>query len=84
MYQYILSSGFLLTYDVVGKPTTSSRYLPDVAYDVVGQDLRRRHTTSYVPYLRCRNLRCAYDVIKTYDVVRQNYNVVRYSSYAKS
>ncbi len=46
-------------------------------YDIVGHDLRRRHTTSYVPYLRCRNLQCAYDIIKTYDVVRQNYNVVR-------
>ena len=39
------SSGFLPTYDVVGIPTMS--YLPDVAYDVVGQDLRcRRCTTS--------------------------------------
>ena len=28
---------FLPTYDVIGGPTTS--YLPDVAYDIVGQDL---------------------------------------------
>jgi hypothetical protein len=41
----VWASEFLPTYDVVGGPTTS--YLPDVAYDVVGQDLRcRTHTTS--------------------------------------
>ena len=53
-------------------------------YDIVRHDLRHRHTTSYVPHVRCRNVRCAYDIIKTYDVVRHNNNVVRYSSYAKS
>jgi hypothetical protein len=38
------TSGFLPTYDVVGIPTMS--YLPDVAYDVVGQDLRCRMCTT--------------------------------------
>jgi hypothetical protein len=45
--QAVTPSGFLPTYDIVGIPTMS--YLPDVAYDVVGQDLRcRMCTTSYV------------------------------------
>ena len=63
------SSGFLPTYDVVGIPTMS--YLPDVAYDVVGQDLRcRMSTTSYVMTydIDIRHRMCpTYDVV-TYDV----------------
>ena len=63
------SSGFLPTYDVVGIPTMS--YLPDVAYDVVGQDLRcRMCTTSYVMTydIDIRHRMCpTYDVV-TYDV----------------
>jgi hypothetical protein len=63
------ASGFLPTYDVVGVPTMS--YLPDVAYDIVGQDLRcRRCTTSYVMTydIDIRHRTCStYDVV-TYDV----------------
>jgi hypothetical protein len=62
-------SGFLPTYNVVGIPTMS--YLPDVAYDVVGQDLRcRMCTTSYVMTydVDIRHRMCStYDVV-TYDV----------------
>ena len=39
-------------------------------YDVVRPDVRRRHTKSYVPYVRRRMLQCTYDVIKSYNVVR--------------
>ena len=65
----LATSGFLPTYDVVGIPTMS--YLPDVAYDIVGQDLRcRMCTTSYVMTydIDIRHRMCpTYDVV-TYDV----------------
>ena len=68
-YSSYSASGFLPTYDVVGIPTMS--YLPDVAYDVVGQDLRcRMCTTSYVMTydIDIRHRMCpTYDVV-TYDV----------------
>ena len=76
------------TYDVVstwcGLRCRRSRPTMSYVYDIVRHDLRHRHTTSYVPHVRCRNVRCAYDIIKTYDVARPNYNVVRFSSYAIS
>ncbi len=53
-------------------------------YDVVRPDVLRRYTTSYVPYVRRRMLRCTYDINKIYDVVRPNYDVVCCSSYAMS
>jgi hypothetical protein len=76
-------SGFLSTYDVVGQtrplmsqvgPTTS--YLPDVANDVVGQNLRcRTHTTSWV---MAYNVDIRYRRSPTYDVV--TYDVQTISS----
>jgi hypothetical protein len=68
------SSGFLPTYDVVGIPTMS--YLPDVAYDVVGQDLRcRMCTTSYVmTYNTVIDIR--YRTYPTYDVVTYDVHTI--------
>ncbi len=86
-------SGILPTYDVVGRTYDivkqrcnlryrRSRPMTSYTYDIVGPDLRRRFTTSQVPYLRRRNLRCAYDVIKTY--VGPKYDGVWSSSYVTS
>ena len=64
-----MSSGFLPTYDVVGIRTTS--YLPDIGYDMVGQDLRcRMCTTSYVMTydIDIRHRRCPTYDVETYDV----------------
>ena len=63
------SSGSLPTYDVVGIRTTS--YLPDIAYDIVGQDLRcRMCTTSYVMTydIDRRHRTCPTYDVETYDV----------------
>ena len=63
------ASGSLPTYDVVGIRTTS--YLPDIAYDIVGQDLRcRMCTTSYVMTydIDRRHRTCPTYDVETYDV----------------
>jgi hypothetical protein len=65
----LISSGFLPTYDVVGIRTTS--YLPDIGYDIVGQDLRcRMCTTSYVMAydIDIRHRTCPTYDVETYDV----------------
>ncbi len=65
----LISSGFLPTYDVVGIRTTS--YLPDIGYDIVGQDLRRRMcTTSYVMAydIDIRHRMCPTYDVETYDM----------------
>jgi hypothetical protein len=59
----------LPTYDVVGIRTTS--YLPDIGYDIVGQDLRcRMCTTSYVMAydIDIRHRTCPTYDVETYDM----------------
>jgi hypothetical protein len=65
-------SGFLPTYDVVGIRTMS--YLPDVAYDVVGQDLRcPMCTTSYV---MTYDINIRHRMYPTYDVVTYDVHTI--------